>query len=83
MKVRAELVYEKDAPKSHAYGIRTEDGILIKVWVPKSLSKKPVEVILAEVEIPTGKSVKKSKGKKRKQDDDEDDEEEDDEEEDD
>jgi len=75
MRIRAELSHEKDAPKSHAYGFRTDDGVLIKVWVPKALVRDPIEVVLAEIEIPIEKG-KKSK-KKRKQRDEEDDDEED------
>lgn len=38
--IKAVLEYEKDAPKSLVYGVRTKDGVLIKVWVPKALQKK-------------------------------------------
>lgn len=83
MKITAQLVHEKDAPKSHAYGMRTEDGILIKVWVPKDLARKPLAEIGAEIIIPIGKSDKKNKkdkkgkGKRRPEPEDENDDEED------
>jgi hypothetical protein len=66
VKIIAQLAHEKDAPKSHAYGVRTEEGILIKVWVPKALAKKPLLEIGAELIIPIGKSDKKDKGKNKK-----------------
>lgn len=79
MKIQAILVHEKSAPHSHAYGARTEDGILIKVWIPHKLVAKPLAEIGAELVLPEKKSGKKDKGKgkkKRRQEEEDDDEDE-------
>jgi hypothetical protein len=78
MKITVPLVHEKSAPKSHAYEGRTEDGILVKMWLPHKLVPKPIEGIEATVDFPEGR--KKKKGKKRKQQEDDEDEDEDEEE---
>lgn len=54
MKVNAILEYEKEAPKSHAFGIKTDDGILIKVWLPKALVKKHPDELTVILNIPSG-----------------------------
>jgi len=78
MKVSAELEYKKDAPKSHSFGTRTKDGILIMVWVPKALSKKRPADLFATVSF----DLAGKKGKARDEEDaEESDEEEDDDEE--
>lgn len=75
MKIEARLAFEKDAPKSHAYGVRTDEGILIKVWIPKALVRNPPEDIVAGIAFATGDGSGKKKSKKRKQRDEDDDEE--------
>ena len=78
-KIKAILEFEKEAPKSHAFGIKTEDGILIKVWVPKSMMKKPVDELDVVLSIPTGGK----KAAREEEDEDDDSDEEDDDESDD
>lgn len=72
--VKAVLVFEKDAPKTRAFGVRTKDGILIKVWVPKDMIKSR-DTLVAMLAL-GGK-----KGKVRDEEDEDEGEEEDDEEE--
>jgi hypothetical protein len=91
--VSGEAMFEKDAPKTYSYGVRTEEGIIVKFWIPKGiLGKNHPDELPFSLDLPSGKKAKangkvaskKSKSKKsRDEDDEEDDEEEEDEEEDD
>jgi hypothetical protein len=99
VEIEATLVFEKQAPKSRAFGVRTEEGVLIKIWVPNDLVGKDVTSLEIALDIPEGKKKKNKKGKakaepekgrkgkakksKRDEDEDEDEDDEDDEEEDD
>lgn len=72
MKISVQLEHEKSAPKSHAYGARTEDGILVKVWIPHSLVAKPLGGIEVDLNFPEGKKKGRSTKKKRRDEDEED-----------
>lgn len=72
MKITVPLVHEKSAPKSHAYEGRTEDGILVKMWLPHALVAKPLDGIEATVTFPEGKKKGKVKKRKQREDDEED-----------
>lgn len=79
-KLSATLDFEKDAPKTRVFGTRTDDGVLIKVWIPKEAAGKNVKSVDAAISWSAGKA--KAKGKKRPVDEDEDEEELDEDEED-
>jgi ribosomal protein L12E/L44/L45/RPP1/RPP2 len=78
MKVEGTLVFEKTAPKSHAFGVRTKDGVLIKVWIPKALMPKPIDEIACQLDVPFAKVSKFKFNSKKEEDAEEEDEDEDD-----
>jgi hypothetical protein len=38
--MKTTVTYEQDSPKCRVYGTRTEDGTLIKIWVPFAVAGK-------------------------------------------
>lgn len=62
VKISTTLEYESARPKSHAYGTRTAEGILIKVWVPNDLvGKKHPEELAVVLTLPIAEKGKKGK----------------------